>query len=129
MNAGSSPAASTGATWCPVFPPSLAQVVPTFRAHSSGEELSVLNPMRVAGSSPAGSTMKMIVARRDGGVAIAAYVFLPNHPETEGCVVETVPVGHGVGLDLDAEGKLIGVEILMPVELRVVPNTTPNESR
>lgn len=50
-------------------------------------------------------------------VVQAAYVYLPGNTRATGSVksVDSTNAGHGVLLDLDADGKLIGVEILLPV--------------
>jgi len=49
----------------------------------------------------------------------AAYVYLPRHPRTSGCVMKTVRLrsvleyaGADINLDFDATGAVIGIEIL-----------------
>ncbi len=49
----------------------------------------------------------------------AAYLSLPKHPRTQGCVSRTVSLrdmlpnsGPEINLDLDATGAVIGIEIL-----------------
>ena len=48
-------------------------------------------------------------------VAWAAYVYLPGHERPHGRTDATL-LEKGVLLDLDADGELIGVEILLPVK-------------
>jgi uncharacterized protein YuzE len=44
--------------------------------------------------------------------ARATYVYLPNHPRGALCVARTSDVGHGLHLDFDSAGNLIGIEHL-----------------
>ena len=52
----------------------------------------------------------------------AAYLYLPNHSASAGCVAGTVRLdtllrdhkGPDIALDLDASGAVIGIEILSP---------------
>lgn len=55
----------------------------------------------------------LTVQRTETGAPQAIYVYLPNHPRLDACVLATVQAGHDVQLDLDADGRLIGVEILV----------------
>jgi len=56
---------------------------------------------------------------RNAGLT-AAYLYLPNHPATAGCVARTVRLdsllddteGPEIILDIDASGTVIGIEIL-----------------
>ena len=61
--------------------------------------------------------LEVTTAKGDQGDLQAAYIYLPGHPATKGCVGKTVEAGHGVLLDLDKNGSLIGIEILFPLQL------------
>jgi uncharacterized protein YuzE len=59
-----------------------------------------------------------LTAERISGTT-AAYLYLPNHPASAGCVARTVRLdsvlnykGSDIMIDLDATGAVIGIEIL-----------------
>ena len=61
--------------------------------------------------------IEVTVAKEKNGDLQAAYIYLPSHPQqiTGPIVGKTIDVGHGVILDLDVNGTLIGIEIIFPL--------------
>jgi hypothetical protein len=53
----------------------------------------------------------------------ARYFYLPGHPRSFRCVKRTVDLGEGLSLDYDRNGRLIGIEHLVPTPL---PETEPH---
>lgn len=57
---------------------------------------------------------------KSDAAANASYLYLPDHPRSDACIANTVPLeqvlpgyqGPDVNLDFDQGGRLIGIEVM-----------------